>query len=119
MAQTRKNMRSTKPKPFKESDISKLIKKKRRDVYIKIYDVEVFRNTIYSNQTGQFLKQLLHRKKYIMVMVDIDSNAILVELTKSRKNNKMKHAYKYLLLRLKRARVLPKKHVFCNKGQIL
>ena len=36
MAQTRKNVRSTKPKPFEESDTAKLKKKKERDVYIKV-----------------------------------------------------------------------------------
>ena len=68
MAQTRKDVPSTKSKPFEESDKAKLVKKKKRDVYIKIYDVEEFqntrlpgelRNTIYSNQTGQFLKRSL------------------------------------------------------------
>ena len=79
MAQTRKNRHSTKTESFKGSDMATLIKKKRQDVYIKIYDVEEFRNTIYSNQTGQFLKQSLRHNKYIMVMVEIDSNAILVD----------------------------------------
>ena len=45
MAQTRKNVRSTKPKPFKEGDTTKLIKKKKRHVYIKIYDVKEFGTT--------------------------------------------------------------------------
>ena len=110
MAQTRKNVRSTKSKSFEECNTKKLIKKKKkRDVYIKIYDVEEFkttrlpkeiRNTIYSNQTGQFLKVLLRKNKYIMVMVEIDSNAILVEPMKSKKDGKMKRAYEHLLLRL-------------------
>ena len=51
--------------------MAKLIKKKKRDVYIKIYNVDEFRttrlpkeirNTIYSDQTGQFLKILLRKK---------------------------------------------------------
>ena len=34
MVQTRKNVRSTKSKSFEESDVAKLVKKKKRDVYI-------------------------------------------------------------------------------------
>ena len=101
-----------------------MIKKKKRDVYIKIYDVEEFRttrlpkeikNTNYSDQTGQFLKVSLCNNKYIMIMGEIDSNAILVEPVKSRKDGKIKHAYEHLLLCLKQTGVQPKKHVLDNK----
>ena len=48
--QTRKNVRSTKPKaPLEKTDTSKLQGKKLRDVYTKIYDVC---NTVFSDQTG-------------------------------------------------------------------
>ena len=50
-----------------------------------------------------------------MVMVEIDSNAILVKPMKSRKNEGMKRAYEYFLLRLKQAGIQPKKHVLDNK----
>ena len=99
MAQTRKNVRSIKSKSFEESHTAKLIKKKKKwDVYIKIYNVKEFkttrlpenlRNTIYSDQTGQFLKRSLRSNRYIMVMVEINSNAILVEPMKSRKDREM------------------------------
>jgi hypothetical protein len=50
-----------------------------------------------------------------MVMVEIDSNAILVEPMQNRKNAKMMRAYNALLLQLKRAGIIPKKHVLDNK----
>ena len=50
-----------------------------------------------------------------MVMVEIDSNAILVEHMKSRKDEEMIHAYNALLLQLKRAGIVPKKHVLDNE----
>jgi len=50
-----------------------------------------------------------------MVMVEIDSNAILVEPMKSRKDEEMIRAYNALLLRLKRAGIVPKKHVLDNE----
>ena len=51
--QTRKNVRSTEPKiqPFGKTEASTLLGKKVRDVYTKVYDV---RNTVFSEQTGQF-----------------------------------------------------------------
>ena len=76
--QSRKNVKTTQPKatPFEVSNTTKLKGKKERDIYTKVYNV---RETIYSDQTGQFPKQSLSGNKYIMVMVDIDSSGILVE----------------------------------------
>jgi hypothetical protein len=50
-----------------------------------------------------------------MVMVDINSNAILVEPMKNFKEAKMIRAYNALLLQLKRANIVPKKHVLGNE----
>ncbi len=74
------------------------------------------RKTMFSNQTGQFPIPSLCGNKYIMVMVEIKSNAILVEPMKNRKDAKMIRAYNALLLRLKRAGIIPKKHVLNNKA---
>jgi hypothetical protein len=53
---------------------------------------------MFSNQTGQFPTQSLQGTKYIMVMVEINSNAILMEPMKNRKDAKMIQAYSALLL---------------------
>jgi hypothetical protein len=45
--QTRKNVRSTKAKPFEETLSSKLRGKKVKDVYVKVYDV---RETVFTDQ---------------------------------------------------------------------
>ncbi len=50
-----------------------------------------------------------------MVMVEIDSNNILVEPMKNRKDAKMIRAYNALLLQLKWAGNVPKKHVLDNE----
>ena len=83
LKQTRKNAGSTKPKskPFEKTDASTLRTKKVRDVYTKVYDV---RNTVFSDQTGQFPTRSKQGNKYIMVMVEIDSNAIMAEPIKYR-----------------------------------
>jgi hypothetical protein len=84
MNQTRKNVRST--KVFKTSNTTPLKGKKFRDIGIHVYNV---RETIFSDQTGKFPKQSQKGYKYIMLMVKIDSNAILVEPMKSRKDEEM------------------------------
>jgi hypothetical protein len=48
-------------------------------------------------------------------MVEIDSNAILVEPLKSRKDPELTRAYKAMMLRLKRAGIVPKKHILDNE----
>ena len=50
-----------------------------------------------------------------MVMVEIDSNAILIEPMKSRKDSEMIQAYDALLTRLRRAGITPTKHVLDNE----
>ena len=91
MNQTRKNVRSTKAKvkPLESSDTTTLCDKKVRDVYTKVYDI---RNKIFSDQTFQFPQQSQSGNKYIMGMVEINSNAILVEPLKSRKNTELTRA---------------------------
>ncbi len=107
-------MRSTKAKtaPLETCDTSQLHGKKVRDVYTETYRLH---KTMFSNQTGQFPTCSQQGNKYIMVMVEIDSNAILVEPMKSRKDEEMIRVYNYLLLRLKRAGIVPKKHILDNK----
>jgi hypothetical protein len=77
-------VRST--KVFETSDATPLKRKKFRDIGIHVYNV---RETIFLDQTGKFPKRSQKGYKYIMVMVEIDSNAILVEPMKSRKDEEM------------------------------
>ena len=114
--QTRKNVRSTKTSStvpaFEEPNVTQMKGKKVRDIYTKVYNV---RETIFSNQTGQFPKRSLRGNKYVMVLVEINSNAIMVAPMKSRHNEEMKRAYKSLINRLHRAGIVPKKHVLDNE----
>jgi hypothetical protein len=112
--QTRKNVRSTKPKvpPFEEVHSNQLRGCKVHDVYMKTYEV---RNTIFTDQTGQFPTRSQAGNKYIMVMVEIDSSAILVEPIKNRTDAELTRAYSALMLRLRRAGVTPRKHVLDNE----
>ena len=60
--------------------------KKKKDVYLKVYNMK---EKVYSDQTGGFPKTSMQGSKYIMVMVEVDSNVILVEPMKSRHDDKM------------------------------
>ncbi len=97
MNQTCKNVHSTKVKqtPLETCDTSQLHGKKVRDIYTTMYDV---RETMFSDQTGQFPTRSQSGNKYIMVLVEINSNAILVEPMKNCKNAEMIRAYNALLL---------------------
>ena len=85
MSQTRKNVRSTKVKKniflrngsvggaadclkraFEETNKGQLKGRKVKDVYTKFYDV---RNTVFSNQTGQFPTRSQRGNKYLMAIV--------------------------------------------------
>ena len=105
--QMRKNVCSTKEKPwaFETCNTSRLRSKKVRNVYTKTYNVH---ETMFSNQTGQFPVRSQRGNKYIMMMVEIHSNAILVEPMKSCKDTEMIQAYNALLLWLKQAGIVPK-----------
>ena len=50
-----------------------------------------------------------------MVMVEIDSNAILVESIKGRKDAELKQAYHIMILRLWQEKIIPKKHILYNE----
>ena len=50
-----------------------------------------------------------------MVMVEIDSNAILVEPISSKNDHELTRAYRVLMTRLLHAGIVPKKHILDNK----
>ena len=75
-----------------------MLNKKERDVYIKVWNCK---GTVYTDQTGKFRVRSRSGYNYIMVMVEIDSNAILVEPMKNRSDAQMQRTYLALLKRLK------------------
>ena len=95
MNQMCKNVRSTKHVAMETGTTKNLEGKKIKDVYLKVYNA---RETVFSDQTGQFPIHSKSGNKYIMVMVEIDSNAILVEPLKSCKDEELIQGYNALLL---------------------
>ena len=99
MTQTRKNVRSTKSKPFEAVNPAPLTSQNKREVYVQVYDD---RDTVFSGQTGQFLKQSqADPNKYLLLaLVDIDSSAVLIDPLKSRKDAKLTRAYRTIMTRM-------------------
>ena len=117
MNQTHKNVWSTKQHRAATvfeicNAVVRLRGKKEQDFFNSTYDV---RETIFSDQTGQFPTCSQMGNKYVMVLVDIDSNAILVESMKSREDKELIGAYDVLIKRLQRAGITPRKHVLDNE----
>ena len=93
-------------------NIATLRGQKLHDVYTKVYDVC---NTVFSDQTGQFPTRYQRGNKYVMVMVEINSKAILVKPLKSRKDPELTRAYRTRMVRLKWVGIIPKKHIVDNE----
>ena len=67
------------------------------------------------DQTGKFPHQSLSGNYYLMVMVDNNSSAILVEPTKNYSDSELMCAYFALMARLYKASITPCKHILANE----
>ncbi len=70
---------------------------------------------IYTNQTGHFPKKSCLGNQYVMVLVELDSSAVLVKAIKNRTLGKMIYTYQHLINCLKTAGIKPQRHVLNNK----
>jgi hypothetical protein len=66
------------------------------NTFADIMDVNAPTGQIYTDQMGRFAFQSSRRYKYIMILYDHDSNAILAEPMKSRSDHEMIRAYEKL-----------------------
>ena len=76
MTRQRQNICSTKPKSAPLTSINTLHIQKERDVFVKIVKLK---NAIHMYQPRRFGVTSQSGMQYIMVMVEADSNTILVE----------------------------------------
>ena len=63
---------------------------------------------IFTDQTGRFPKKTSCGNQYIMVLINVDSDAILVEPMKNRTSGEMILAYQTLIDRLRTVGSIPK-----------
>ena len=66
-------------------------------MYSKVVDLWEMKGTIYTDQTGKFPTKARSGNRYIMIMVAIDSNAILVAPMKSKADKEQRLAYLSML----------------------
>jgi hypothetical protein len=90
---------------------------KEREIFIHVYNVEDDKALlkIYTNQTGRFPKKSNLGNQYVMVLVELDSSAILVETMKNCTFGKMICTYQHLIDCLKTAGIEPQRHVLNKK----
>jgi hypothetical protein len=89
---------------------------KQKESILRIFDLsDEAQRLMYTNQTGKFPKKSSKGNHYIMVLIEIDSNAILVEAMKNRSAGEMIRAYLVLVSRLRNAGVSPKMHILDNE----
>ena len=72
-------------------------------------------NTIFTNQTRKLPHSSQAGDHYIMVMVEINSSAILVETIKNCSDFKLTQAYSSLIKLLHCTGIVPRKHILDNE----
>ena len=82
MRQVRQDFRSTKDKFSVPNDNDEKVPR-RKQHYINVREDQV-KDTIYTNQTGKLPITSSRGHKYIMIMCEIDGNAVLVEPMKNK-----------------------------------
>jgi len=89
---------------------------KQKESVLVVFDLsDKAQRLMYTNQTGKFPKRSSTGNHYIMVLIEIDSNTILVEAMKNRTAGEMIRAYLVLVTRLHNAGVTPKMHILDNE----
>ena len=88
----------------------------RKESVLMVFDLsDEAQRVMYTDQTGKFPKKSSKGNHYIMVLIEIDSNAILVEAMKNRTAGEMIRAYTVLVTRLRNAGVTPTMHILDNE----
>ena len=112
-------LRSTKTAIASETDgqlATNNIQKKERCIFTQMYDLhDDLELKMYTNQTGCFPVRSYRGNQYIMVLIELDSNSILVEAMQNRTSGEMVRAYQTLVDRLKESGIEPKMHVLDNE----
>ncbi len=99
---TRSSLRSTKTSATRDSDKDETNEtthppyphSKQKEAIIQTFDLnDEAERLMYTNQTGRFPKKSSRGNQYMMVLIEIDSNAILVEAMKNQTAVKMIRAY--------------------------
>ena len=112
MRQVRQGVRSTKEKFIVPNDSDeKVPQRKQNDIYVHVDQVK---DTIYTDQMGELPIKSLRGHEYIMIMCEIDGNAVFVEPMKNKMEDAMVETHQKMIDRLKTGGSCPKKHILDN-----
>jgi hypothetical protein len=119
MKRVRSGVRSTKVQVQQHPEITEAeaalaeIRKKHKDVFMTIRDAT---EEVHTDQTGRFPVVSRKGHKYIMVLIEIDSNYIAMEPMRSRETAEMIKTYKIIMDRLAKQGIKPKKQLLDNEA---
>ena len=89
---------------------------KQKEAIICTFDLsDEAERRMYTNQTGRFPKKSSQGHQYIMVLIKIDSNAILVEAMKNQSMGEMMRAYQVIVNCLRSTGVTPEMLILDNE----
>jgi len=90
--------------------------KKEGKILTKVFNLrDKLQRKIFIDQTGKFPAKSYRGYQYVMVLYDVDSNAILVEAIKDRTSGEMIRTYQALIDRLASRGIKPKHHMLDNE----
>jgi hypothetical protein len=118
MRTTRTNVRSTKPQPLlagPSTDAPAVQPFREKECYLMPIDVS---GKVYTDQTGRFPKFSSKGSKYLMVLYDFDTNAILAEPLKNKTAAEQLRATTVLHNYLQRRGFHPQFHIMDNECPI-
>jgi hypothetical protein len=95
-----------------ESNLAQL-RKKYKDIYMSIRDTT---ELAYTDQTEPFQVVSSKGHKYIMVLVDIDSNCIAMEPMHSKETQELINIYNTIMDKLTSSRIKPTKQILDNEA---
>ena len=119
--QERQGLRSTKPKPAKDTDDEPMetLTTPTHTIFAAIEDIPIRTGQIHTDQTGQFPAISSEGNRYVMVLYDYDSNAILAEPLKSRTGAEILRGFKHLQQILVKHGLRPKLHRLDNEASTI
>ncbi|KAL7501977.1 hypothetical protein ACHAXN_000105, partial [Cyclotella atomus] len=95
-----------------EAELQQL-RQKHRDIYVQVKEAT---EMVHTDQTGRFSVTSSRGHRYIMVLINIDSNYIAMEPMKSRKTAELIQAYSVIMDKLKSKGIIPKKQILDNEA---
>ena len=96
--------------------VTKQPTKKQRTTFATTYDLhDEMERKSYSDQTGRFPVRSYRGHQYIMILLEVDSDAILAEPLKNRTSGELTKAYKTIMDRLHKCGIKPTLHILDNE----